>query len=76
MYLDWTFAIFNTGIGAIGFGFGYAAYLITQKITSAPLKVLLTWPLWILSIVLVASALLNEMWHMFGPIINFVISFF
>jgi hypothetical protein len=76
MYLDWPFAIFNTAIGVVGFGFGYVAYLITQKISSTPLKIILSGPFWLASVVFVVAALVSEMWHMFGPFINFVLSFF
>lgn len=76
MYLDWPFAIFNTAIGAVGFGLGCVAYRITQGLSSTEWKVILSGPFWLISIILIAASLFNEIWHMFGPIIKFVVSFF
>jgi len=75
MYLDWPFAIFNTIVGIAGFGFGYVGYLITQRISSTPLQVILSGPFLLISIVLMGFALFNEMWHLFGPLVKFVFGF-
>gem|GEM_PF-5907787 len=75
MYLDWDFANANTVLFALGFGFLFIGQQLYQRVPVNGLRMILAGPFWLIGGAIVLISVLELVWHMIGPIVEWIFSF-